>query len=115
MTPKARENLRKIHRRVRHKVHATLELEGNVEDVIKRIQKHVATIPESHRDTAYIDKQGRYYDDGEEYTLCYHTTESDEEVDKRIDQMELERKKQAAKAIEDERKEYARLKKKFEK
>ena len=108
------KKMRDRFRKTRVKIQGAFDFEGNACNVIVRITKELEKIPVEHRATAYFDTYYNY-NDTKEYQLCYTVTETDEEVDKRIEFMHRASIEQAERKLEHDRKEYERLKQKFEK
>jgi hypothetical protein len=89
-------------------------MDGNfVISMILRLQEILETIPEEYRDAAYFElMQG--WDNDSTYDVCYKVLETNEEVDKRIDRAEKAKTKNEQDKLNTERKDYERLKKKFD-
>lgn len=87
------------------------DLEGNLVDVIKRLQDVMASIPEAYRASAAIDISA--YDDygssAVSFEIEFTRPETDEELAARVFRQEASDRKQAEK----ERAEFERLKAKF--
>jgi hypothetical protein len=82
-------------------------------DFIKTLTEEYNKIPDEYKDTATIREECGYGDDPPSYYIAWNRTESDEEVDQRIDMLEASGKIDAKRRKDNEIKEYERLKKKY--
>lgn len=101
---------------MRHKRYNSVRVfsDGTYEHLMDCIKLNYDKVPEESKESVRFHVSEVYY--GEYYlTMQWYDKESDEDLDKRIEKLKEQFKKDKIKSEEKDRKEYERLKKKFEK